>query len=130
MVASEVRSLAERVNKSATEIGDLIEQSAKAVQVGTNLAHDSSLNMKKMVSATQLLSELSGSIQSAAAGQIDDAEAIRLLVQELSATTQQNNNLTDETSSLTDTLLAALERVRSQLAQFELESDAAHAHQS
>ncbi len=119
VVASEVRSLAERVNKSATEIGGLIEQSAKAVHVGASLARDSSTNMKKMVTSTQLLSELSGSIQSSAAGQIDDAEAIRLLVNELSTATHQNNTLTGETNSLTDALLTALERVKEQLAQFD-----------
>lgn len=124
VVATEVRSLAERGNQSATEIGRLIEKSSAAVSVGENLTQSSSKNMKQMVASTELLSELSGEINSSAQGQIKDTESVQKLVREICTSTGQNSGLTEETSALTQTLERVLEQVKSEISKFDLASPA------
>jgi len=122
VVATEVRSLSERVNQSASEIGSLIEKSSAAVSVGEKLAQSSSQNMKEMVSSTELLSGLSGELQSSAQGQLSDTGSIQKLVKEISAMTSQNSGLTEETSALTETLEKALLEVTTQISRFDVKS--------
>lgn len=124
VVATEVRSLSERVNQSASEIGNLIEKSSAAVSVGEVLAQKSSKNMKEMVSSTELLSGLSGQLQSTAQGQIADTSSIQKLVKEISTMTSQNSGLTEETSALTEILEKALGQVKSEISKFDMSTSA------
>lgn len=124
VVASEVRSLAARVGTSAKEISKLIDQSGKAVQMGSSLAGESGEHMKELVKSTRALGEITATIQDAANGQTRDVTLIRSSVEELGSGTRQNSELANRTTTLTDSLLGNMERIRSQLERFEVDHQA------
>ena len=104
VVASEVRSLAQRSAQSAKEIKALIGASVEKVDNGSRLVQEAGQSMNKIVSQVKrvedLISEISASSveQSTGIGQVGDA------VSQLDLVTQQNAALVEESAAAAESL--------------------------
>ena len=67
MVASEVRSLAQRSAEAAREIKGLIGASVDKVETGSRLVSDAGSTMNEIVASVQRVSDIIGEITAAAA---------------------------------------------------------------
>jgi hypothetical protein len=104
VVASEVRSLAQRSAQAAKEIKGLIGESVDKVEAGTHLVAQAGKTMGDVVQQVQRVSDLIGEIsaasleQSSGIGQIGDA------VSQLDQVTQQNAALVEESAAAAESL--------------------------
>ncbi|ADP10439.1 Methyl-accepting chemotaxis sensory transducer [Erwinia sp. Ejp617] len=90
VVAGEVRSLAQRSAKAASEIKTLVENSAHKVKSGTIHVNETGKTMENIVSQVQNVSSLIAQISEASAEQEIAISEIDLAVEELDNITHQN----------------------------------------
>ncbi|WP_158785060.1 PAS domain-containing methyl-accepting chemotaxis protein [Pantoea sp. BAV 3049] len=90
VVAGEVRSLAQRSAKAASEIKDLVETSALKVQSGSCHVNDAGKTMENIVAQVQNVTSLIAQISSATAEQATALSEVSLAVEELDNITHQN----------------------------------------
>jgi len=120
VVATEVRSLAQRSAEAAAQIKQLIEVSVKKVDAGTVLARDAGVAMQEILAAvnrvTGIMTEISSASfeQSGGIGQVNDT------VMQMDTMTQQNAALVEEAAHATDGLAAQGTKLMQALAVFKL----------
>jgi methyl-accepting chemotaxis protein len=90
VVASEVRSLAQRSAQAAKEIKDLIGHSVQKVQTGTELVEQAGDTIQALVIDVKRVSELMGSIAEASAEQSRGVQQVNKTVTEMDKVVQQN----------------------------------------
>lgn len=90
VVAGEVRGLAQRSAKAASEIKGLLETSALKVQSGSHHVNDAGKTMENIVSQVQNVTSLIAQISSATSEQATALGEISLAVEELDNITHQN----------------------------------------
>jgi len=112
VVASEVRSLAQRAAQSAHEIKDVITRSRNQVRDGATLVADAGAAMSSIVAEVKLIANLIGEISTAAAEQSGGIGQITDAVAHMDAMTQQNAAAAEESAA----------------AAMSLREDAAHLH--
>ncbi|WP_375257643.1 methyl-accepting chemotaxis protein, partial [Citreimonas sp.] len=104
VVASEVRSLAQRASESAKEIKDLVSTSSRQVEDGERLVEETSATLQHIVQSVTEVSDLVSDIASSAKEQASAVQEITVGVGELDKVTQQNAALVGETSSASQEL--------------------------
>ncbi|WP_034911578.1 PAS domain-containing methyl-accepting chemotaxis protein [Erwinia sp. 9145] len=90
VVAGEVRSLAQRSAKAASEIKSLVENSVAKVESGSVHAFDTGQTMESIVSQVQNVTSMISQIGAATAEQASALSEISLAVEELDSITHQN----------------------------------------
>ncbi|MGG7447372.1 methyl-accepting chemotaxis protein [Kosakonia oryzendophytica] len=90
VVAGEVRSLAQRSARAASEIKELIENSVTHVSSGSGLADDAGKTMKEIVAQVQNVTTLIAHISAATAEQATALSEVSLAVEDLDKITHQN----------------------------------------
>ena len=118
VVASEVRSLAQRASESAREIKALVSNSSQQVKDGGQLVEQTGTALSDIVRNVSEVSELVAEIATAAKEQAAGLQEINVGVAELDKVTQQNAAMVGETSTASDQLNSEADRLLSQLNRF------------
>jgi len=118
VVASEVRSLAQRASESAREIKALVSNSSQQVKDGGQLVEQTGETLSDIVRYVTEVSDMVGEIASAAKEQAAGLQEINVGVAELDKVTQQNAAMVGETSSASQQLSSEADRLTSQLNRF------------
>ena len=118
VVASEVRSLAQRASESAREIKALVSNSSQQVKDGGHLVEQTGETLSDIVRYVTEVSDMVGEIASAAKEQAAGLQEINVGVAELDKVTQQNAAMVGETSSASQQLSSEADRLTSQINRF------------
>ncbi|GAB2946447.1 methyl-accepting chemotaxis protein [Hafnia psychrotolerans] len=104
VVASEVRSLAQRSAQAAKEIEGLIAESVERVNTGSKLVENTGRTMQDIVQAVTHVRDIMGEIASASDEQSRGIAQISLAIVEMDSTTQQNAALVEQSAAAADSL--------------------------
>jgi methyl-accepting chemotaxis protein len=99
VVASEVRSLAQRSAEAAKEIKALIEESVGNVEQGGKLVNETGQIINDVVASVQQVTHLIGEIATASEEQDAGVEEINRTVSQMDSVTQQNAALAEEATA-------------------------------
>lgn len=99
VVASEVRTLAQRSASAAKEISTLISSSVEQVREGSQLVNTAGRTMSEIVDAVERVTTIIGDISEASRSQTVSIEHINTSVAEIDETTQQNAALVEQASA-------------------------------
>ncbi len=105
VVASEVRSLAERSAKAASEVKQLITTTRSTVEQGASLALVSGEALTEIVDSVQQVSYFISSLANASAEQASGIREINSALMALDKTTQENSSLVEETAITSEQLV-------------------------
>ena len=123
MVASEVRSLAQRSAQAAKEIKTLIGESVERVEAGSKLVDAAGKSMDDIVSQVKRVTDLIGEISSASAEQTQGIDQIGNAVTQLDQVTQQNAALVEESAAAADSLKQQAANLAEVVSVFKLGGD-------
>ncbi|KAB2836448.1 MAG: hypothetical protein F9K48_01820, partial [Candidatus Brocadia sp.] len=112
VVAEEVRNLAQRCASAAKDITQLIEDSAKKVAAGTDLAKQSSEILKEIVTKAKKVTDLVNEITNASNEQADGINQVSKAITQMDQVTQQNAANAEETASSSEELSAQAESLK------------------
>jgi methyl-accepting chemotaxis protein len=118
VVASEVRTLAQRSAEAAREIRTLIGASVERIDAGVGKVQLAGQTMTRIVGAIDRVSTTVGEISSAASQQAHGIEQVSQAVSEMDRNTQQNAALVQEASAATDSLRTQVQTLAQMLARF------------
>ncbi|MCR8550751.1 methyl-accepting chemotaxis protein [Salipiger sp. P9] len=118
VVASEVRSLAQRASESAREIKTLVSNSSQQVKDGGQLVEQTGETLSDIVRYVTEVSEMVAEIAAASKEQAAGLQEINVGVAELDKVTQQNAAMVGETSSASQQLSSEADRLTAQLNRF------------
>ena len=104
VVASEVRSLANRCAQAARQIKTLIDASTQQVSAGAGLAGQAVLTMEQVVDAIHQTSDAMAEIKGASRAQNQDIVRIHSTLSQLDQMTQQNAALVEQSAAAADSL--------------------------
>ena len=99
VVASEVRTLAQRSASAAKEIATLIGHSVEQVREGSKLVNTAGDTMSGIVDAVDRVSGIIGEISLASRAQTTSIEQINAAVSDIDQNTQQNAALVEEATA-------------------------------
>ncbi|MEP7294630.1 MAG: methyl-accepting chemotaxis protein [Burkholderiales bacterium] len=120
VVAGEVRSLAQRSAEAAREIKGLIGDSVDKVASGARLVQDAGATMDEIVGSVQRVTDVIGSITSAATHQSNDIGQVNGAVRELDEMTQQNAALVEQSAAAAKSLEDQVQRLSALVRGFRL----------
>ncbi len=120
VVASEVRSLAQRSAEAAKQIKSLIGTSVHQVEQGSSLVDRAGATMQEVVGAIQRVSTIVGEISTASEVQSRSVAAVGDTVSQMEQTTQQNAALVEQSAAATENLAAQASRLVDTVAVFKL----------
>jgi methyl-accepting chemotaxis protein len=120
VVASEVRSLAQRAAVAAKEIKGLIGDSVHKVEDGSQLVGKAGQIMGQVVDAAGKVSEIIGMISSASAEQSFGIEQINKAIMQIDRVTQQNAALVEQAAASASSMLEQAEHLTSTVSAFKL----------
>jgi methyl-accepting chemotaxis protein len=118
VVASEVRTLAQRSADAAREIRSLIGSSVERIDAGVGKVQLAGQTMTRIVGAIERVSTTVGEISSAATQQAQGIEQVSQAVSEMDRNTQQNAALVEQASAATESLRKQAKTLASTLARF------------
>ena len=104
VVASEVRSLAQRSAEAAKEIKALIGASVEKVESGTQLVGNAGATMTEIVESVQRVTDIIGEIRSATSEQSQGIAQVNTAMNQLDQMTQQNSALVEQSTAAADSL--------------------------
>ena len=104
MVASEVRSLAQRSAAAAKEIKLLIGDSVDKVESGSRLVDEAGRTMDEIVSAIRRVADIMSDISAASIEQSSGIEQVNLAVTQMDENTQKNAALVEQAAAAAESL--------------------------
>ena len=104
VVAAEVRSLALRSSKAASEIKSLISESVRQVDSGTQLVHGAGAKMHEITASVNRVNSIMGEISAASVNQLGGIDKVNQAMSQMASVTQQNVQLADEAAAATQEL--------------------------
>ena len=126
VVASEVRSLANRCTQAARQIKTLIEASTQQVSAGAGLAGQAVLTMEQVVASIHQASNAMAEIKTASRAQNQDIVRIHTTLSHLDQMTQQNAALVEQSACAADSLMGQAHDLSALMGRFLLPSPPAH----
>jgi len=112
VVADEVRSLALRAAKAAKETSNLIEDTIKAVNNGSEITRATRESFKENMSITGIVGELVAEIAAASNEQASGIEQVNRVVTEMENVTQQNAAGAEESASAVEEVMVQTDRMK------------------
>ncbi|RDD92556.1 HAMP domain-containing protein [Acidovorax sp. BoFeN1] len=125
VVASEVRSLAQRSAGAAKEIKELIGSSVERVEDGSRLVSQAGQTMTEIVGSVRRVSGIIHEITASAAEQSDNIGHISQSVTQLDQMTQQNAALVEQSTAASESLREQALQLTRAVSQFKLHDGAA-----
>lgn len=120
VVASEVRSLAQRSDASAKRIKALIEDSVAQVDAGSTLAGQAGTTMTAIVTSVRRVTDIMGEITSASAEQGEGIQQVNEAITQMDSMTQQNAALVEQASAAAESLHTQAQKLSDAVAAFKL----------
>lgn len=120
VVAEEVRNLANRSKKAASETTALIEDSVAKVTEGTDLAKNTAEALDLIVSSTSEVSDLIQDISTASSEQATSIDKITEVLKNISSVTQNNAAISEEAAASSEELSSQSQTLRSLVDAFKL----------
>tara|TARA_R110000850_G_scaffold190434_1_gene316514 strand:+ start:16324 stop:18216 length:1893 start_codon:yes stop_codon:yes gene_type:complete len=111
VVASEVRGLAQKSASAAKDIKNLIDNSVKKVDAGSQLVDAAGTAMQDIVNQVKRVTDLINEISAATTEQTSGINQINDAILQLSDVTQQNAALVQESAAASDSLKAQANRL-------------------
>jgi methyl-accepting chemotaxis protein len=121
VVASEVRSLAQRSSQAAKDITNLITHSSHRVEEGVELVNRAGGSLKEIVASIQQVADIVADIANASAEQATGLEQINKALNQMDEVTQQNSALVEENAATAKTLENQSGAVNERLSAFRFE---------
>jgi methyl-accepting chemotaxis protein len=118
VVASEVRTLAQRSAGAAKEIRTLISSSVEQIDAGVGKVQLAGTTMNRIVGAIERVSTTVEEISSAAAQQAGGITQVSAAVHEMDRNTQQNAALVEQATAATETLRGQAQQLSEMLGRF------------
>lgn len=118
VVASEVRSLAQRASESASEIKELVLNSSQQVEDGEKLVQETSETLNHIVDSVTEVSVMVSGIATSARDQASGVREINVGVSELDKVVQQNAAMVSQTNTASQELRVEATRLSDVLARF------------
>ncbi|MFC3146073.1 methyl-accepting chemotaxis protein [Piscinibacterium candidicorallinum] len=121
VVAGEVRTLAQRSAKAATEVKQLIDESVNRVRTGSALVDQAGRSITDVVSAVEKVSALAGQIADATRAQRADASAVEAAVSQISQANQRGSHVATRSNKAAAELREQAQALERAVAAFTLE---------
>lgn len=121
VVANEVRSLAQRCSKAASEISEVVEESRGTVREGVSLADNANNAMIAINDGIDQISKIVDDIASSAEKQAGGLENVNQSIQKLDESTQQNAAMFEETSAANQLLSSEAKALSEVVNSFQLD---------
>ena len=120
VVAQEVRNLAERSAKAAKSTAELIEGSAHQVQVGVAITHDTDAALGEIVGNVVKVKDIVSEIAAAGEEESESLAQISKAMSQVSTGAQSASAQSEQLASTADELNSLAERMRQEVAHFQL----------
>jgi methyl-accepting chemotaxis protein len=120
VVAGEVRNLALRCAKAASEIKGLINDSVERVENGAKRADEAGRTMKEVVESVHRVSSIISDIASATREQSDGIAQVNQAVVDLEKTNQHNASLAQESTAASESLNSLAQELAQAVAAFRV----------
>jgi len=121
VVAEEVRNLAARSAKAASETSDLIENSVSKAHHGQQVAQKTSSALTEIVNRIQKVTSLVGEIATASQEQATGIDQINHGLAQIDQVTQQNTASAEESAAASDELTNQANTLRQLLSRFKID---------
>jgi len=123
VVAEEVRSLAGRSAKAASETAELIEDAVKRVENGNEIAERTGEALTGIVEQVTKVNDLVGEIASASNEQAQGVSQVSIGLEQIDGVTQSNTANAEETAAASEELSSLAADLQQSIAQFKLNND-------
>ncbi len=120
VVAEEVRNLAARSAKAASETAELIEGSVSKTQNGTQIAEQTSEALDEIVNAIGKVTDLVGDIAAASNEQAGGISEVNVGLGQIDQAVQQNTATAEESASAAEELSSQANHLKQMLGRFTL----------
>lgn len=120
VVATEVQNLASRASRAARETSDLIDGAAKHVDSGVEISMQTSQTFDKIAQDIMRMTKYVQDISAASEEQTRAVDQINTAISNISDTTRQNSQETEELASTATQLATINDNLRSQVARFKI----------
>ena len=127
VVASEVRSLAQRTSVAAKDIKGLIGESGRQVKEGVKLVGNAGSSLGEIVTSINRVADIVAEIAAASKEQASGVEEINRAVTQMDQMTQQNGALVEESAAASRTLQDEAQGMYEKMSAFEIDEEAASA---
>ncbi len=104
MVATEVRTLAQRSAAAAKEIKELISDSVNKVEDGARLVDEAGTTMDEIVSSVKRVTDIMAEISAASQEQSSGIEQVNQAIMQMDDVTQQNAALVEEATAAAESM--------------------------
>jgi methyl-accepting chemotaxis protein len=121
VVATEVRSLAQRSAAAAKEIKDLIQSSVERVGNGARLVEGAGKTMQDIVASAKLVTETVAQIASASREQLSGIEQVGGAVSQMDQLVQQNSAIVEQSAAAAENMAALAEELIQAVARFRVD---------
>lgn len=123
VVAVEVRKLAKRSDKAASEITEIIKSSNQKVKEGVEIANIAGVMLDEINKSVSSVTELISSISNTSRKQLDNIESLDRTLSSLDDNTQKNASLVQETAAATEELSAQAQELYRNIEFFNIDRD-------
>jgi len=127
VVASEVRSLAQRSATAAKEIKGLIAESAQRVEGGVKQVEATGHTMQEIVASVKQVSGFITEIAEASGAQLSGIEQVNRAVTQMDANTQQNAAIVEEAAAAAGHMAGQAKSLVSAVSRFKVDAEASAA---
>ena len=128
VVAEEVRNLAARSAKAASETAELIEGSVEKTGKGTEIAKRTGEALEEIVGSIGKVTDLIGEIAAASTEQAQGISQVNIGLQQIDQVIQQNTASAEESAATSEELSSQAAELRNQLGRFVLKSSSGFNH--
>jgi len=120
VVAQEVRSLASRSANAAKESADVIRDSIKKVDVGSDIAKNTAKTLQQIADVVENMDHAIGEISTSSATQIHELESIEKSIKNLSMSIEKETDVVTQNATTTQELTSQAEVLLSMIREFRL----------
>ncbi len=124
VVAEEVRNLAQRSAKAASETTNLIQNSVDKARKGSEIADQSAEALYKIIEGIAKVSDLIGEIASASQEQVQGLQQVNQGLNQIDQVTQTNTANAEESASVAEELSGQAVQLKNIIRRFQLERKA------
>jgi len=129
VVAEEVRNLAARSAKAASETAELIEGSVKKAEIGATIADRTAEGFTEILESIVKVSDLVSEIAASGSEQAQGIQQVSIGLSQIDQVTQQNTASAEEGAAAAEELSSQADQLRQMLARFVLKQGTAMAAQ-